>query len=62
MREVLKIYGVWKGFDRGRDRVSVLEDVALTVSEGEIVAVVVHQRSNNVRAYSGFSVRVRLDA
>lgn len=40
MREVLKIEGAWKGFDRGRDHVSVLEDITLTVREGEIVAVV----------------------
>lgn len=41
MRElVLELVGVWKGFDRGRLRVSVLEDVSLTVAAEEIVAVV----------------------
>lgn len=40
MAEVLRLDGVWKAFDRGRDRVSVLEDVSLTVAAGEIVAVV----------------------
>lgn len=41
MRElVLECVGVWKGFDRGRQWVSVLEDVSLTVAAGEIVAVV----------------------
>ena len=38
--EVLRLDGVWRAFDRGRDRVSVLEDVSLTVAAGEIVAVV----------------------
>jgi putative ABC transport system ATP-binding protein len=38
--EVLRLDGVWSAFDRGRDRVSVLEDVSLTVAAGEIVAVV----------------------
>jgi len=38
--EVLRLGGVWRAFDRGRDRVSVLEDVSLTVAAGEIVAVV----------------------
>jgi putative ABC transport system ATP-binding protein len=37
---VLRLGGVWRAFDRGRDRVSVLEDVSLTVEAGEIVAVV----------------------
>jgi ABC-type cobalamin/Fe3+-siderophores transport system ATPase subunit len=38
---VLRLAGVWKGFDRGgRVRVSVLEDVSLEVQGGEIVAVV----------------------
>ena len=32
--------GVWKAFDRGRDRVPVLEGVSLSVAAGEIVAVV----------------------
>ena len=41
MRElVLELTGVWKGFDRGRQRVSVLEDVSLAVAAEEIVAVV----------------------
>jgi ABC-type Mn2+/Zn2+ transport system ATPase subunit len=38
--EVLRLEGVWAAFDRGHDRVSVLEDVSLSVDEGEIVAVV----------------------
>ncbi len=37
---VLELTGVWKGFDRGSQRVPVLEDVSLTVAAGEIVAVV----------------------
>jgi putative ABC transport system ATP-binding protein len=37
---VLELVGVWKGFERGRQRVGVLEDVSLTVATGEIVAVV----------------------
>jgi putative ABC transport system ATP-binding protein len=40
MGEVLRLDGVWKAFDRGRDRVSVLEDVSLSVGVGEVVAVV----------------------
>ena len=40
MGEVLLLDGVWKAFDRGRDRVPVLEGVSLTVAAGEIVAVV----------------------
>lgn len=40
MREVLRLDGVWTAFDRGRDRGWVLEDVSLSVSEGEIAAVV----------------------
>ena len=40
MGEVLLLDGVWKAFDRGRDRVSVLEGVSLSVAAGEIVAVV----------------------
>jgi ABC-type cobalamin/Fe3+-siderophores transport system ATPase subunit len=40
MGEVLCLDGVWKAFDRGRDRVSVLEDVSLSVGVGEVVAVV----------------------
>jgi ABC-type lipoprotein export system ATPase subunit len=38
--EVLRLDSVWTAFDRGHDRVSVLEDVSLSVDEGEIVAVV----------------------
>jgi ABC-type cobalamin/Fe3+-siderophores transport system ATPase subunit len=38
--EVLRLDGVWASFDRGRDCVSVLEDVSLSVGAGEIVAVV----------------------
>lgn len=37
---VLVLDGVWKGFDRGDDRLQVLADVSLTVGAGEIVAVV----------------------
>lgn len=37
---VLELVGVWKGFERGAQRVAVLEDVSLTVAAGEIVAVV----------------------
>lgn len=37
---VLELVGVWKGFERGRQRVAVLEDVSLAVARGEIVAVV----------------------
>ncbi len=40
MSEVLRLEGVWKAFDRGRDRVPVLEDVSLSVSGGEVVTVV----------------------
>ncbi|HTZ87275.1 MAG TPA: ATP-binding cassette domain-containing protein [Solirubrobacteraceae bacterium] len=40
MREVLLFDAVSKGFDRGRDHVPVLEDISLSVNEGEIVAVV----------------------
>lgn len=40
MREILRLEGVWKAFDRGRERVSVLEGVSLDVALGEIVAVV----------------------
>ncbi len=40
MGEVLLLDGVWKAFDRGRDRVPVLEGVSLSVAAGEIVAVV----------------------
>ena len=38
--EVLRLNGVWKAFERGRERVSVLEDVSLDVALGEIAAVV----------------------
>jgi ABC-type cobalamin/Fe3+-siderophores transport system ATPase subunit len=38
--EVLCLEGVWRAFDRGRERVSVLEDVSLRVAAGEVVAVV----------------------
>jgi len=31
---VLELVGVWKGFDRGSQRVPVLEDVSLTVAAG----------------------------
>jgi putative ABC transport system ATP-binding protein len=37
---VLVLEGVWKGFDRGDDRLQVLVDVSLSVAAGEIVAVV----------------------
>jgi putative ABC transport system ATP-binding protein len=37
---VLELDGVWKGFDRGDDRLQVLADVSLTVAAREIVAVV----------------------
>jgi putative ABC transport system ATP-binding protein len=37
---VLALDGVWKGFDRGDDRLQVLSDVSLSVAPGEIVAVV----------------------
>lgn len=40
MADVLCVDGVGLAFDRGRDRVSVLEDVSLSVGVGEIVAVV----------------------
>jgi ABC-type lipoprotein export system ATPase subunit len=40
VNEVLRLDGVCKAFDRGRDRVSVLEGVSLSVAAGEIVAVV----------------------
>jgi ABC-type cobalamin/Fe3+-siderophores transport system ATPase subunit len=40
MGSVLRLDGVWKAFDRGRDRVAVLEDVSLSVAGGEVVAVV----------------------
>jgi ABC-type lipoprotein export system ATPase subunit len=37
---VLRFVGVWKAFERGRERVSVLEGVSLDVELGEIAAVV----------------------
>jgi putative ABC transport system ATP-binding protein len=37
---VLRLVGVWKAFARGRERVSVLEDVSLEVLAGEVAAVV----------------------
>jgi putative ABC transport system ATP-binding protein len=37
---VLVLDDVWIGFDRGRDRVPVLEGVSLSVAGGEMVAVV----------------------
>jgi ABC-type cobalamin/Fe3+-siderophores transport system ATPase subunit len=40
MREVLRFDGVWKGFDRHHAHVPVLDEVSLSVAEGEIVAVV----------------------
>jgi putative ABC transport system ATP-binding protein len=40
MGEVLRLGGVWKGFERGGERVVVLEDVSLSVGGGEVVAVV----------------------
>lgn len=40
MSEVLRLDSVSMGFDRGRDRVCVLQDVSLSVAEGEIAAVI----------------------
>jgi ABC-type oligopeptide transport system ATPase subunit len=37
---VLRLEGVWKGFERGREWVSVLEDVSLEVRAGRVAAVV----------------------
>jgi putative ABC transport system ATP-binding protein len=37
---VLRLVGVWKGFARGREWVSVLEDVSLEVRAGQVAAVV----------------------
>jgi len=37
---VLRLVGVWKGFARGREWVSVLEDVSLEVRVGQVAAVV----------------------
>lgn len=39
MTLALSLAGVWRGFDRGRERVGVLEDVSLDVAEGQIAAV-----------------------
>ncbi|HST33531.1 MAG TPA: ATP-binding cassette domain-containing protein [Solirubrobacteraceae bacterium] len=40
MSEVLRLDSVSMGFDRGRDRVCVLQDVSLSVGEGQIAAVI----------------------
>lgn len=40
MMPVLRFEGVWKGFVRGREWVSVLEDVSLAVGAGQVAAVV----------------------
>lgn len=40
MTAVLRLEGVWKTFDRGRDRVEVLQDVSLDVAAGQMAAVV----------------------
>jgi ABC-type cobalamin/Fe3+-siderophores transport system ATPase subunit len=40
MTQVLQLESVWTAFDRGHSRVSVLEDVSLSVDAGEVVAVV----------------------
>lgn len=40
MIEVLRLDDVWAAFDRGRERVSVLEGASLLVDAGEVVAVV----------------------
>ena len=40
MTEVLRLDSVSMAFDRGRDRVCVLQDVSLSVGEGEIVAII----------------------
>lgn len=40
MIPVLRLEGVWKAFDSGRGRVSVLEDVSLEVQAGQVAAVV----------------------
>lgn len=40
MQKVLRLDGVWKGFDRHHERVPVFEDISLSVAAGEIVAVV----------------------
>jgi ABC-type cobalamin/Fe3+-siderophores transport system ATPase subunit len=54
--EVLRLDGVCKAFDRGRDRISVLEDVSLSVGAGEIVSVVgtrAQGKSTLIRLASG---------
>lgn len=56
MSEVLRISGAWVAFDRGQDRVSVVEDVSLSVDAGEIVAVVGyggHGKTTLIRLASG---------
>ncbi len=40
MNEILRLDSVSIGFDRGRDRVCVLQHVSLSVGEGEIAAVI----------------------
>jgi putative ABC transport system ATP-binding protein len=40
MSSALRLVGVSKAFDRGRDRVGVLQDVSLEVAAGQIAAVV----------------------
>lgn len=40
MGDVLRMEGVWKGFDRHHAQVPVLEDISLSVARGEVVAVV----------------------
>jgi ABC-type methionine transport system ATPase subunit len=54
---VLAMVSVWKGFDRGGVKFSVLEDVSLTVHEREVVAVVGNRdegKSTLVRIAAGF--------
>jgi putative ABC transport system ATP-binding protein len=56
MTSVLRLVGVWKAFARGRERVSVLEDVSLEVAAGEVAAVVGGRgqgKSTVVRVASG---------
>jgi ABC-type cobalamin/Fe3+-siderophores transport system ATPase subunit len=36
---VLRLVGVWKAFERGPDRIGVLQDVSLEVAAGQIAAV-----------------------
>ncbi len=40
MHEVLRFDAVWKGFDRHHAHVPVVEELSLSIAEGEIVAVV----------------------